>query len=211
MLTTSQIINLARKKMLENGTEIMPDLDLLIYANFAYEDLIKRTRINKHIKSATITLTNGEGTLPTDYGTLAGDPQFSKYDVYPEISINDFDRGLDGSTIEDGKIKVSNTALANIKIKYYPKWDALSLDPAVNPQLDSYFHELLIFGTLSRAYEDLQDEQMAKLYDDKFTAKLKEKMEVNSQYEEDNKSGGVLFNGIAIVGNNGSSVDPNRF
>lgn len=208
-LTTSQIINLARKKALENGTELLPDTDLLIYANFAYEDLIKKTRLNKHIKSASVSLVNGEGTLPSDYGTMYGDPYVSKYDVYPEIAINDFTRGGQGSTIEDGKIKVSNTALGSINIKYYPKWNALTLD--VNPEIDGYFHELLVYGILERVYEDLQDEQMSKLYADKMTAKLEDKKSTMSQYEEDNQTGGVLFNGIAIIENEGTSLDPNRF
>lgn len=208
-LTTTQIINLARKKALENGTELLPDADLLVYLNFAYEDLIKKTRINKHIKSASIALVNGIGDLPTDYGTLAGDPQVSKYDVYPNISINDFDRGNDGSTIEDGKLKVSNTALGSINIKYYQTFPTLTASE--NPAIDGYFHELLIYGVLERAYEDLQDEQMSKLYADKMTAKLADKQDTNSRYEEENQSGGALFNGIAIISNEGTSLDPNRF
>lgn len=213
MTATTTLLNLARKKMLEEGTEIISDETALVYANFTYDDLIKRTFPNTAIKTATVTFVNGVGSLPADFGTLYGDAYINANSIFPEFSIADFQRLQfpAGVTVEENTLKVYPTATAYVYIKYYPTWTALSLTQ--DPEIDSYFHELIIYGILARAYEDLQDEALAKFYDDKYEAKLEKKKSVVSEYEEDNQRGGAMFNYIPIVGGGiGSGTnDPNYF
>lgn len=211
-ITTTQILNLARKKMLEEGTEIISEENALIYANFTYQDLIKRTFPNSAIKSATISFTNGVGTLPSDFGTLYGDAYVNSQNIFPEYSIADFARQQfgNGITIENATMKVYPTSTPLVYIKYYPTWADLSL--VQNPQTNDYFSECIIYGILARAYEDLQDEQLAKYYDDKYEAKLAQKKSVISEYEEDNQRGGQMFNYIPLVGGeSGGGVSPDYF
>lgn len=211
MSTTTQLLNLASKKMLEQGTEIMPDADLLIYANFVYSDIIKRTFPNKNIKSATITFTNGVGTLPADFGTMYGDAYQNAYSIFPEVSIADFVRQQMPNcvTVEGGTLKVLPTSTATLNIKYYPTWDELTL--VQNPEIDSYYHELIIYGILARAYEDLQDEQLSKYYDEKYESKFELKRNAISQYEEDNQRGGQMFNYVPLIGGDSNGGGANYF
>ena len=84
-LTTNQIITLARNKLLEQPTEIISEDTILIYANLTYQDLIKRTFTNDKILSASITFTNGIGTLPTLFGTMYGSAMDSGNNQFEEV------------------------------------------------------------------------------------------------------------------------------
>lgn len=213
-LTTNNIINLARNKLLEAGTEIITEETILIYANLAQEDIVKKAFPNGSIETASITLTNGIGTLPDDFGTLYGDAYDNNNGVYPELSIADFSRntlnGLTNAvTIENGTIKVTPTTTASINIKYYKVYP--SLTSAVNPEIEPFLQEMIVYGILFRAYEDLQDESLSKYYKDKYDTELQLKLNTLSNYEEGNQRGGQMFNGIQIVSDGGINNSPNYF
>lgn len=192
-LTTTQIITLARAKLLEITTEIISDATILIYANLTYTDLIKRVFTNDNILSSTISFANGVGSLPVGFGTLYGSAQDVGNNVFEEVSIEDFDNKVMNEmvTIEGGLIKAYPSTTSSLAIKYYPKFDPLTTSQ--NPEINEYFHECIIYGILARAFEDLQDQELASFYNAKYEAILAQKSSIQSNYEEGNQRGGVMF------------------
>lgn len=193
MATTTQLISSARAKLLEATSEILSQETILMYANFAHEDIIKRTFPNKGVATALVSLTNGVGVLPSDFGTLYGNAYVNDSYTFAELSIADFARNPLGSAvcIENETLKVFPVDTAQIYIKYYKTYPVLSA--VQNPTIDSYYHELIIYGIMYRALEDLQDEQLSKYYRDKYESEFTIKRSAVSQYEEDNQRGGQMF------------------
>lgn len=198
-MTTSQILAAVRAKILESTEEIITDDTLLLYANFAYQDIIKRIFPNNQIKTAPVTFVSGQGTLPTDFGTLYGDAYDGNNTFYPEASIDDFNKQIAVQlvTIEGGKIKVLPNTITTLYIKYYPTYTALT--ETVDPTIDSYFHEPIIYGTLARVFEDLQDESLSDRYNVRYENLLNQKIAIQSNYEEGNQRSSEMFNGIEII------------
>ena len=197
-LTTNQITSLAKAKILETTTEVISDSTILIYANLTQEDLAKRAFPNSAIKTATVTFTNGVGTLPTDFGTLYGDAY--KNDLfYPELPIEDFNKKTlpYSVTVEGDTIKVYPESTGELDIKYYPSNPTLT--SAVNPTIHSYLHELIVYGILYRAFEDLQDEELATFYRDKYEKELLLKTGALSNFEEGNQKGGQMFTNHSLI------------
>ncbi len=162
--------------------------------------------------TATVTFTNGVGALPSQFGTLYGDAFKTLGDYFPELSIDDFQKQTQGQavTIEGNTIKVYPTTTASLVIKYYPTFPDLT--SAVNPTMNSYFHEPIIYGILARAHEDLQDESLAKFYNDKYEAMLAQRIANQSMYEEGNQRGGQLFTEQSLISDNiGTGGGPNFF
>lgn len=189
----SQAISLARIKLLEQTPENVSDETLLLYANLTNIDLVKRTFTNDKIKSATVTLASGIGTLPTDFGTLYGQGKDGEENDFEEVSIEDFDnKTLDRMmTIEGGTLKVYPTTTASINIKYYPGFSTLTV--ASTPSVNEYFHECIVYGILERAFEDLQDESLSAYYKAKYESEVARRSATQSNYEENNARGGQLF------------------
>jgi hypothetical protein len=198
MITTNQILSLVRTKILESTTELVTDATLLTYANFTYQDIYKRVFPNASIKSADIVFTAGVGTLPTDFGTLYGDPIDSERNLYPELSIDDFKNQTtsQGVTIEGGVIKIFPED-KTLSIKYYPTFSTLTTSN--NPANDTYFQEPLIYGTLMRCYEDLQDESLSQFYEQKYERMINQRIAIESNYEENNQRGGQLFSEQTLI------------
>lgn len=192
-LTTNQILSLARAKLLEEGTEIISNDTILIYANLTYQDIIKRVFTDNKILSATIPFSSGVGTLPTLFGTLYGSAQDSSGNVFEQVSIEDFDNKTLNRmvTIEGGEIKCHPTTTASLEIKYYPTYP--NLTATQNPEIDEYFHECIIYGILGRAFEDLQDQELADKYSAKYENIVLKKQAAQSNYEETNQRGGQMF------------------
>lgn len=201
-MTSQEIAQAIRNKLLEQTPDLVTDDSLFMNMNLAYDDLKIRTFTNDQIKSATISLSSGIGTLPTDFGTLYGPGYLSTTDKTPleEKSIADFDRAIEGEygiTIESNQIKVNPSTASQIIIKYYPSYNALTASQ--NPELNSYLHELIIYGAMYRIHEDLQNENMRQYYKTVYEQELLNKTSAISNYQEDNSDGGQLFNGIRII------------
>lgn len=192
-MTTNQILQSVRAKVLETTTEVLTDATLLLYVNLTYQDVYKRIFPNDQILTATVTFTNGVGTLPTSFGTLYGDALQGTSNFFPELSIDDFNKQTlaQAVTIEGGTIKVYPTTTTSLVVKYYPTFPELTT--SVNPTINSYFHYPIVLGATSMVHEDLQDEQLSKYYYDKFEAELNKRIAVQSNYEEDNQRGGQFF------------------
>lgn len=211
-MTTAQILELSRLKLLESGTEIISDTTLLIYANLAHKDVIKKAFPNTAVTTATVTFTSGVGTLPATFGTLYTDAYDVNNNIFPEVSISDFIRNnassINSVVIEGGTIKVSPSSTTSLTIKFYPTYDTLT--SSVNPTIDEYLHEPIIYGILARAFEDLQDPELSQFYEKKFDVMLEKKLSNLSNYEEEAQRGGVMFNGINFLGG-GVNNDPNHW
>ncbi len=209
-LTTNQITTLARKKILEATTDVVDDATILIYANLTQQDIWKRAFPNSQILSATISFTSGVGTLPARFGTLYGDAKRNTADYFPELSIEDFNKQTlpQSVTIEGGTIKVYPTTISSLDIKYYPTF--ADMTSAVNPSIDGYFHECIIYGILYRAFEDLQDEALSEFYSAKYEKLLGQKISTQSNYEEGNQRAGQMFSEQSLIGGL-SSENPNFF
>ena len=211
-MTTSEILQIVRLKLLEAGQELVSDTTLLIYANLSYKDIIKKAKINSSITPATISFTGGVGTLPATFGALYGYPEDSNGNIFPNLSIADFERqnesGVQAVTIEGGEIKVSPDTTSSLSIKFYPTYPTLT--SLVDPSIDEYLHEPIVYGVLARAFEDLQDFEMAQLNMNKFNNMLKDKLDTIQDYDSQSQQGGQMFNGISILGN-GNNNNPNSW
>jgi len=202
-LTTTQIVSAIRRKILEESTDLVTDEVVLLNANEAYKDLKYSTYTNDQIKTATVDLISGVGTLPTDFGTLYGPGYKNSTDrtPYNETNIADFDRypDVEAMTIENDTLKVNPSSTASIIIKYYPEYAPLALSPVQNPEIHELLHELIIYGAIYRIYEDLQNEALSEFFKIKYDEELTKKTSKISNYEEDNQNGGQMFNGIRII------------
>jgi hypothetical protein len=198
-MTTQQIIRLARRKLLETTTDVLPDDVLLTYANESYKDVYKRSFSNSDITSTTLILSGGVATLPANFGTMYGDAQDATGQFYPEQTIEDFGREelQRAVTIEAGQIKARPNTVAQLTVRFWPKPETLT--NLVNPTIDDYLHEPIIYGILWRAHEDMQDEELATYYKGRFTQDLKERLSVLSNYQENNQRGGTMFNYQSLV------------
>lgn len=193
-MTTLEILKLAKRKLLEVTTDVIPDDVLLIFANQSYQDVYKRAFPMSDVTSTTLTMTAGASTLPSNFGTMYGDAVDSSDNFYPEVPIEDFHREqLERMvTVEAGELKVYPDDVTSLTVRFWPKPDTLT--NAVNPTIDEYLHEPIVYGILWRAHEDLQDEELSTFYKQKFNNELNEKLAVQSAYEETNQRGAVMFN-----------------
>jgi hypothetical protein len=200
-LTSIQIADSIRRKIIEQSSELVTDDVLYMNMNLAYDDIKIGTFTNDQIVSATIPLTVGTGTLPANFGTLYGPGYKTATDKTPfeEKSIADFyrDHTVEGMTIEGGKLKVNPSSTSQILIKYYPSYNTLT--SIQNPEINGYLNELIIYGGMYRIHEDLQNESLAEYYKNVFKEEFAKKTSALSNYQEDNSDGGQLFNYIKIV------------
>lgn len=198
-MTTNAIIAAARRKLLETGVELITDAVLLEYANEAYKDVWKELFVSSNVTTATIVCTAGICTLPATYGRMYTEAIDVSNNLYPEVSIADYDGGNfeRAFTIKNGSLTVSNTIISSLIIKYYPA--PLTLTASQNPTTDSYFDELIIYGTLAREYEDLQDEELSNYFWTRFDTMLARKTAKQSTYEESNQTGGEMFSYQALI------------
>lgn len=119
---------------------------------------------------------------------------------FTEVSIADFhDDSIDGYfyTIEAGSLLVSEDDVTTLTVRFYAKPEALS--DSVNPTIDEYFHEVIVYGVVWRMHEDLQDEELSTYYQNKFTDELKRRMSNQSNYEESNQRGGQMFTDQRLI------------
>lgn len=198
-MTTQQIIKLARRKLLEVTTDVLPDDVILEYTNRAYMDVWKRAFSNSDIKKTTLSLTSGVVTLPSTIGTLYDDGYDADDNKYIEVPIADFNRDEYERmmTIEDGVLRVKPDTTPSITVRYWAKPETLT--NAINPSIDEFLHEPIIYGILWRAHEDLQDEELVTYYKQRFSQELSERLSAQSNYEENNQRGTVMFNSVNLI------------
>lgn len=204
-MTTSEIMSSVRRKVLESTQDIIDDATLLLYINAANQDVYKRIYPNASIVTATVACTVGVCTLPSDFGTLYGEAYDASQNAFEEVSISDYARGQydRAVTVENGTLKVSPITIASLVIKYWPK--PATLTAIVNPTIDDFFHEPIVYGAVYRAHEDLQDETLTQFYRERFKQEMTERLEAQSTYEETNQRGGTMFTEQRLVSDNYAS------
>lgn len=192
-MTTNEITSTARRKVLETTIDIVADDIVLLYANQAYIEVYKRAFTGNKITSSSIACSAGVCTLPADYGRMYTTGQDTDGNLYEEVSVADFlkTENTDVFTIEAGALKIKNIKITALAIKYYAQPAALTASQ--NPTIDSYFHECIVYGTIWRIHEDLQDEELATYYQEKFEKEFTRRLAMQSSYEESNQSGGEMF------------------
>lgn len=198
-MTSNEIIATARRKLLEENTDLISDATLFQYANESYREIRKRLKMSNEITPATISCSNGVCTLPTDFGALYSyvyDADGNSYDEYSvaDYEIGDFDFGV---TIKSGQLLTNKTDVSSLTINYYKK--AATLSASQDPEIDELFHEVIMYGVVWRGQEELQDEELATYYQTKFEAEFKRKSEIQSSYEEGNQRGGQLFTPQTLI------------
>lgn len=193
-MTTNEITAAARRKVLETTDEIVSNATVLLYANQSYIEVYKRVFTSNGIVTATVACSNGVCSLPTRYGRMYTKATDNNNEEYEEVSVADFHQFDDHDyiyTIENGQLRVSNEDISQLTVKYYEQPETLT--ESVNPSIDEYFHEVIVYGTVWRIHEDLQDEELSTYYQEKFEAELTRRIGNQSQYEESNQRGGEMF------------------
>ncbi len=196
-MTTNEITQAARRKVLETTDEIVSNDTVLLYANQAYIEVYKRVFTSNDVQSATVSCTNGVCTLPTRYGRMYTRAVDENGDEYEEVSIADYHKDDVGAsaqyeyTVENNQLLVSNEDITQLTVKYYEQPETLT--DTTNPSVDSYFHECIVYGTVWRIHEDLQDEELSTYYQEKFETELQRRLSNQSSYEEANQRGGEMF------------------
>lgn len=192
-MTTNEIIATARRKVLETTDEIVSSDAALLYANQSYIEVYKQVVTANKVASETVVCSAGVCTLPATYGRMYTNAIDQNNREFTEVSIADYLSDDSGYyyTIENGTIKVSEDDVTSLTVRFYAKPETLSA--TVNPTIDEYFHEVIMYGVVWRMHEDLQDEELATFYQNKFTDELKRRMSNQSNYEESNQRGGQMF------------------
>lgn len=198
-MTTNELIARIRSKILESGSELVTDATILQDLNFANDDITKRTFTNASVISETVNFSNGLGTLPATFGTAYDDAIDSDGNYYKELNIADFTKETQpySYTIEAGVIKVFPTTTASFTLRFWPK--TVTLSASQDPTINSLLQKCLISGALAEIYEDLQDEQLATYYKQKYELELQQKLATLSNYEEENQKSGEMFTAQTLI------------
>ena len=201
-LTATQIIVLARKKILEVSTAILSDDDLLLYANLAKDDVAKRLLSNDLIKPTTLSFSGGQATKPTDFEShyLSKDSQTpGQGNVFEWVNLEDFRAGKYERmlTLVDGKILVFPTNTSLLYTDYYKKLDDMTSGGAC--PLDSALHLAIVYKTAAHAFQDLQDFELSEHFEKKYEIEFGVKGQAISYSEESSQQSNELFNPIQII------------
>lgn len=192
-MTTNEITQTARRKVLETTDEIVSNEAVLLYANQAYIEVYKKVFTSNKVITASVACTNGVCVLPTRYGRSYAKAIDVNGNEYEEFSIADYHQQTNnlGYTVDTGVILVSDTNLTSLTVRYYEQPETLTA--LVDPSIDPYFHESIVYGTIWRLHEDLQDEELSTYYKGIFEEDLKARIASQSTYEEANQRGGEMF------------------
>lgn len=192
-MTTNEITDTARAKVLEDTTDIITDATVLLYANLSYQDVWKAAFAAGDIITADISCSAGVCTLPTRYGRMYAKGVDQDGNEYEEVSIANYHQSGRNFiyTIDEGDLLISSTDVTTLTVRYFEEPETLTA--SVNPSIDTYFHESIMYGTVWRLHEDLQDEELSIYYKKVFADDLRERMSKQSSYEETNQKGGEMF------------------
>ena len=221
-MITTQIINLARRKILESTEEIFDNETLLLYANLCKDELVKRYLGKKLIKNTTLNFSGGSVAKPTNWNGhyfSSDNPNPNQGTEYKFVSIEDFQNGAYPYMLcEDGdNLKVYPVSVATLYTWYWSKTTDMALSPSiVNPptELDDLLHECIVYGIVYRALEDAQDFELSKFFNDKFEAEFEKRTMAISQLEESSQEAGSLLNPLPDLNFSafgGAFNDPNRW
>lgn len=222
-MTITQIIALARRKILEATEAIFSDDTLVLYANIRKDEIAQRYLAKRLIKPSTLSFTNGVATKPTDWNGhyfSSSSNQPRQGFEYKLVGIDDFQNGTYQYMLceSEGNILAFPTTTGTVYTWYYKKLTDMALLPSVvNPpdEINDAFHKCIMYGVVSDAFEDAQDFELSKFYTDKFEAEFEKASMTVSQLEESSQEAGALLSALPDLGfssgSGGSSNDPNHW
>ncbi len=195
-MTTNELLEEIRDTLLEQTEEIFSNDQLLRYANRTKDDIAKRLLTKDLITKTTLAFTSGVATLPSDFESFysAGDQDIvgtgNNFGWYSAADFNnaDFDYGIG---YDNGQLNVYPTTTGTLYMRYYKTLADMTVGST--PTLPTYTHDLIIDGSLARAFEKTQDFELAQYYEAKYERRLKQKQEVISYSEEGAQKGGQMF------------------
>lgn len=212
-MTIAQILQLARRKILEQTEEIFDNETLLLYANLRKDEMTQRYPANRFVKRGTLSFTNGSVARPTDwnghyYSSSSQTPNSGQ--EYKLVSLEDFQNGTYPYMIteSEGDILVFPTSVGTVYTWYYKKLTDMALTPTVvNPpvELNDAFHRPMVYGIVSDAFEDAQDFELSKFYTDKFEAEFERACMTVSALEESSQEAGALLSPLPDLGFSGQA------
>lgn len=185
-MTTQQIITDSRKRLLELGAGVFIDDEIINWANLVLIKLSSEILDQARIVKTTLSFTNGIATLPTNYMSF----YFAK--DYDWVTIEDFENDIATNMIcrKEGNIYIKPTTVTSLNIYYYKKPTELSLTAlSAEPEIPAVAHECLVLGIMIRAFEAMQEQELATLYLNKYTALVNEAKQTISILEERNFKG----------------------
>jgi hypothetical protein len=214
-LTTAQIVAFARAKVLELSDAVLSDAALLAYANQSKDEVALRAPSQRDLASTSLAVTAGVATVPSGYASFYGckDSQVpGQGNEYRSVSLEDYRAGAHERMIVrlGAQFLVYPAISGTLYLDHY----ALPADLALtgsDPTADPTLHEVIAYGVVWRALEDLQDLEQSQYYRSKFEADLALRASALSQREEEPQDSGALFNGIDIIGGGSRASDPDRW
>lgn len=203
-LTTAEVLQLSRDKLLELAETVLPTTKLLKYANLCQDDIAKDVLTDDITIPTTLSFSGGAATLPSNWEShrLSKDSQVpGQGNEFKYVNLEDYRAGKYERMITkyNGQILVFPVDTSVLYTDYYKKLPDMAIDPVQNPSVDVSLQELIIYGIMFRALEDLQDFELAKEYRGKFEQELKLKSRKISLSEEGPEKSGEMFNYVQIV------------
>ena len=214
-LTTAQIVAYARAKVLELSDAVLSDAALLAYANQSKDEVALRAPSQRDLKAAPLSVSAGAATVPSGYASFYGckDSQLpGQGNEYRMVSLEDYRAGAHDRMV--ARLGAGFLVYPAISGTLYLDYYALPADLALSgadPTADPSLHEVIAYGVVWRALEDLQDLEQSQYYRSKFEADLALRAAALSQREEEPQESGALFNGIDILGGGSRASDANRW
>lgn len=219
-MTITQIIAMARKKLLEQTEEIFSSDDLLLYANLTKDEMAKLYLNENLVKVNTLNFVNGSVAVPTDWNGFYYATDNSAPNVgndYVKVDVEEYQAGAYERMITElqGNLLLFPVETKTIYAYSYKKTADMALSPTiVNPptELDDYLHEVIVYGIVYRALEDAQDFDLAKYYETKYKTMFRERTAYLSKLEKGNQQSGALLEPLPDLGFNSFGVgNPNGF
>ncbi len=197
-MTTIEILQDVRKRILELTNEVLDNSQLLVWLNQAQLEVAGEILTRDRIKKITLNFVNGEADLPSDFQAFyySSDDYGNEYHLVP---IENFiERGEDRMlTIENNKLKVFPLNTSTLSFWYYKKPNKLS--SSSNPELPEYTHEVLVLGTCYRALEALQEFDLSNLYLTKYQAGIRRAKMLCLNNEEKGQESKPLFEHVKLI------------
>lgn len=213
-LTTAQILAIARTKILERTDAVVSDETLLRYGNLAKDEMALRAPSQRDIKAASLAFAAGIATTPSDFLSFYGckDSQVpGEGNDYRNVSLEDFRaRRHDRMVCRLGPSLLAYPSTSvTLYLDYYAK--PVDISASQNPTVDDALHECIAYGMVWRAFQDLQDFELSRFFQQEFESRFAAQSSALSQLEEDPQDSGAMFNAIDILGGGGPTASADRW
>jgi|GEM_PF-3837892 len=167
-MTKQKIIQDVRKRLLELSSGVFTDEDLILWADNAQTEISQEFLSQDRIKSAVLTFTDGEADLPSDFLSF-----YHAENGFVWVNLEDFKRDVFSNMLarKENKVLIKPANTSSVVLWYFKKPKSFGLlSDTEEPELPSLLHEGIVLGTVSRAYEMMQEFEISNLYLQKYRA-----------------------------------------